>query len=99
MSALSSLKAVVQAIGADVKSINASLSGKQDKLTFDTTPTSDSSNPVTSGGVSNSLSGAVGVVKHGTNSTAPRPSGYGCVYWIGSATPSNAVDGDIWRNA
>lgn len=33
------------------------ISGKQDKLTFDTTPTANSSNPVTSGGVKTALDG------------------------------------------
>ena len=31
--------------------VNTSLAGKQDALTFDTTPTEDSVNPVTSGGI------------------------------------------------
>lgn len=34
---------------------------KQDKLTFDTTPTSGSTNPVTSGGVYAALSGKVAI--------------------------------------
>lgn len=36
-------------------SINSLSTGKQDKLTFDTTPTADSTNPVTSGGVKTAL--------------------------------------------
>lgn len=95
MGALENIRSAIQAIGADIKVLK---NGKQDKLTLDSTPTSGSSNPVTSGGVSTSFSGAVGVVNHGTNASTPRPQGYGSVYWIGSATPTNAVDGDIWRN-
>lgn len=33
----------------------ALVSGKQDKLTFDATPTADSANPVTSGGIKEAL--------------------------------------------
>lgn len=39
--------------------LNAELGQKQDKLTFDTTPTEDSVNPVTSGGVKAALDGKV----------------------------------------
>ena len=38
-------------------SINSLSTGKQDKLTFDTTPIADSANPVTSGGVKTALDG------------------------------------------
>ena len=95
MGALESIKAAIQAIGADIKVLK---NGKQDKLAFDVAPTNGSNNPVTSDGVSKAVAGAVGVVNHGTNASTPRPQGYGSVYWIGSATPTNAVDGDIWRN-
>ena len=37
--------------------LNSDLEGKQDKLTFDTTPTANSTNPVTSGGVKSALDG------------------------------------------
>lgn len=37
--------------------VGAALDGKQDKLTFDTTPTASSTNPVTSGGVKTALDG------------------------------------------
>lgn len=44
---------------ADASTIHTSfqnqINGKQNKLTFDTTPTADSTNPVTSGGVKNEL--------------------------------------------
>lgn len=37
------------------------------------------------------------VVKHGTDGTVARPTGASAVYWLGTAEPANAVDGDIWR--
>lgn len=40
---------------ADVSSIASALAGKQDTLTFDSTPTASSTNPVTSGGVKTAL--------------------------------------------
>lgn len=42
---------------AAVDDIQTELEGKQDKLTFDTSPTEDSANPVTSGGVYTALGG------------------------------------------
>lgn len=38
------------------------------------------------------------VVNHGTTGTTARPTGVGAVYWIGSVTPTNAVDGDLWND-
>lgn len=37
------------------QALNAALAGKQDTLTFDTTPTENSTNPVTSGGIYNAI--------------------------------------------
>lgn len=39
----------------EIEDINTALTGKQDTLTFDATPTADSANPVTSGGVFTAL--------------------------------------------
>ena len=52
--------AKVQAEGAasGVTALQSAMSGKQDKLTFDESPTQGSSNPVTSGGVYDALAGA-----------------------------------------
>ena len=49
--------AKVQAEGAasGVTALQSAMSGKQDRLTFDSAPTSGSSNPVTSGGVYDAL--------------------------------------------
>ena len=46
---------------------SSDLSGKQDVLTFDDTPTEDSTNPVKSGGVYTSLSGKQNTLVSGTN--------------------------------
>lgn len=42
--------------------------------------------------------GAAGiqVVSHGTNGSVARPTAP-VVYWIGSATPVNALDYDFWK--
>lgn len=37
----------------------------------------------------------MGVVVHGSNADAPRPSGYAIVTWVGTVDPNNGVDGDI----
>ena len=52
--------AKVQADGAasGVSALQTAVSGKQDRLTFDTTPISGSSNPVTSGGIYDALQNA-----------------------------------------
>lgn len=39
------------------------------------------------------------VVNHGTDGSMARPTGVGAVYWIGSATPANAVNYDMWWSA
>lgn len=39
-----------------------------------------------------------GVVFHAADATVTRPTGYASVEWIGSVTPTNAVDGDTWIN-
>ena len=59
-----------------VQSINTALDDKQDKLTFDSTPTAGSTNPVTSGGVksyvggSYTIAGQLAGTSLGTNATA-----------------------------
>lgn len=35
-------------------------------------------------------------VDHGATAGTTRPTMQGAAYWVGSATPSNALDGDIW---
>lgn len=37
------------------------------------------------------------VVRHGDDESVERPTGFGAVFWIGSAKPLNSIDGDIWR--
>lgn len=54
-------EAAVSTLGEDLAELSSevvtALGNKQDKLTFDTTPTSGSTNPVTSGGVKTALDG------------------------------------------
>lgn len=54
-------EAAVSTLGEDLAELSsevvAALGNKQDKLTFDTTPTANSANPVTSGGVKSALDG------------------------------------------
>lgn len=45
---------------ADVTAVNNALKGKQEKLTFDATPTQGSTNPVTSGGIYSAIQSATG---------------------------------------
>lgn len=52
-------------INTKVDIINQSINGKQDKLTFDSTPTSNSTKPVTSGGVYTALSGKQATITGG----------------------------------
>lgn len=60
-SALSSVNSSISSMNSNISSMNSTLSGKQDKLTvganLDSTPTSGSSNPVTSGGVYSVING------------------------------------------
>lgn len=37
-----------------------------------------------------------GVVEHGATAGTARPSGYANVTWIGSVSPDNAENGDVW---
>lgn len=37
-----------------------------------------------------------GVVLHGTNASAARPTGYLSIEWIGSVEPLNATNNDTW---
>lgn len=39
---------------------------------------------------------AMGTVNHGATGSTARPTGYSAITWVGSATPTNAVDGDVW---
>ena len=39
--------------------------------------------------------GAMGVVIHGSNASAPRPTGYAVIFWIGTVAPTNSIDNDL----
>ncbi|MGI8405428.1 MAG: hypothetical protein ACR2OE_11805 [Thermomicrobiales bacterium] len=47
-------------------------------------------------GTSYAIPSGKGVVVHGATAGAVRPTGYGSVEWIGSATPTNMANGDTW---
>lgn len=53
----SALQTAVNGHTTDIANINTALAGKQNALTFDTTPTANSTNPVTSGGIKTALDG------------------------------------------
>lgn len=53
-------------VKADAEEMDTALAGKQDKLTFDTTPKSGSSNPVTSDGVYQAI-GDIGTILDSIN--------------------------------
>lgn len=38
----------------------------------------------------------LGVVAHGATAGTARPTGYAAVLWVGSVTPTNASNGDVW---
>lgn len=42
------------------------------------------------------LPGTMGVAVHGATAGTTRPAGYSRVIWIGSVTPTNAIDGDLY---
>lgn len=43
-----------------------------------------------------SSSAGSSVVSHGATAGTARPSIATAVIWVGSVTPTNAVDGDVW---
>lgn len=43
-------------------------------------------------------SGAMGVVIHGAVAGTARPTGYGAIHWIGSVSPTNSIDNDVWTD-
>lgn len=38
----------------------------------------------------------LGYMNHGVTAGATRPTGWAAVLWVGSVSPTNAVDGDVW---
>lgn len=42
--------------------------------------------------------GAVGGVVHGATAGTARPAGYALIHWVGSVTPTNAIDNDVWTD-
>ena len=58
-----------QNLNNTLNDLQSEINGKQDTLTFDNTPTQDSTNPVTSGGVYTALSGKQDTLTTGTGIT------------------------------
>lgn len=52
---IAALQKSIQTMGTQISEVQQGLAGKQDTLTFDSTPTAGSQNPVTSGGVKQAL--------------------------------------------
>ena len=85
-----------------VTSLQSTVAGKQDKLTFDSTPTSGSNNPVTSGGIYNAINGFVS--KSGTTMTGILVAYSNSSYTtkqvrnitLSTSDPSGGSNGDIW---
>lgn len=63
------MAASVKTLGSLVNTteMNNALAGKQNTLTFDTTPTTGSTNPVTSGGIADAIAQSTAIVDHGSN--------------------------------
>ena len=61
---------------AAIDAINSALSGKQETLTFDDTPTQNSSNPVKSGGVYSAIKALTDAILAGTEETAAYHLGF-----------------------
>jgi hypothetical protein len=96
-------KANIESLQDDVDDLNTAMAGKQDELTFDTTPTASSTNPVTSGGIKTYVDSHDDFKVTGTVSA----SGYTLtdsrinnehweVDWIYFATPSNVASQIHW---
>ena len=96
-------KTHIESLQNDVNDLNTALAGKQDTLTFDSTPTASSTNPVTSGGIKTYVDSHADFKVTGTVSA----SGYTLtdsrindehweVDWIYFATPSNVTSQIHW---
>ena len=83
--------------------VNTELAGKQDTLTFDTTPTANSTNPVTSGGVKTALDAKQNALTFDSTPTAGSSNpvtsagiktAFGNTYQHGDATDTTIADDD-----
>jgi hypothetical protein len=74
------MTASVKTLGSLVNTteMNNALSGKQNTLTFDSTPTTGSTNPVTSGGIADAISQSTAIITQSYTAT-------------GESTPANSV--------
>ena len=82
------VRSIVTGYGyATTEQMNTGLAGKQNTLTFDTTPTEGSSNPVTSGGIYDAFATAIsGVFEY-----------KGSVATVGDLPQSGNKVGDVWN--
>ena len=96
---ISVINSNMDTIDATMKSISDTANSKQSALTFDTAPTSGSSNPVTSNGIYQALQNAGGAVIY-TNKTASswtadttyEDFGYRCAIAISGVTASDVAE-------
>lgn len=65
----------------------------QDAIAFSRLPVGTTSTTVAAG--DHNHTDNMRVVAHGTNGSTPRPNAT-AVYWVGSATPANALENDLW---
>lgn len=96
---------VLQQLQKGIDDLNDDLDDKQDKLTFDDTPTAGSNNPVTSDGVKNYVDGAVEEAevkcyrfKGSVATVAALPSGYGKAQngWVYDVTENHHNYAWVW---
>jgi len=81
--------AIVDAAPDALNTLNELAAALNDDANFATTVTNSLS-------TKQSASSAMVVVDNGSDSNFTRPTGVGAVYWIGSASPSNAAEYDMW---
>lgn len=65
---------------------------------FDNAPEAARAVAAESAAVAAVAAAGMGVVIHGADAATARPSGFAVVTWIGTVTPDNAIDGDIFEN-
>jgi hypothetical protein len=84
--------------GTDWKTIGDTVEAIQDELGNDPSTASFTTVKARIDSNATTLANAKGVVVHGSTAGTARPSGFISVEWIGSVTPTNAIDNDTWIN-
>ena len=85
----SSISNLIDAAPSALNTLNELAAALNDDSNFATTVTNSLAGK-------QSASSAMVVVDNGADSNFARPTGVGAVYWIGSASPSNAAEYDMW---